>query len=153
MAAQSEAGGVNASAAIRVGLLGIGTVGGGTFSVLARNREEIRRRAGRDIQITVVADRDTQRAAQVIKAAGLHAAITADAFSVVNDPAIDVVVELIGGYTIARELVLQHAQRARAPIRRHPFLAPRGSRPPQYQRDRHHERERRRKDAAHSGGR
>ena len=106
MAAQSEAGGVNASAAIRVGLLGIGTVGGGTFSVLARNREEIRRRAGRDIQITVVADRDTQRAAQVIKAAGLHAAITADAFSVVNDPAIDVVVELIGGYTIARELVL-----------------------------------------------
>ena len=99
MAAQSEAGGVNASAAIRVGLLGIGTVGGGTFSVLARNREEIRRRAGRDIQITVVADRDTQRAAQVIKAAGLHAAITADAFSVVNDPAIDVVVELIGGYT------------------------------------------------------
>ncbi len=92
--------------AIQVGLLGIGTVGGGTFAVLARNREEIRRRAGRAICIATVADRDTARAAQVVAASGVDAAITADAWSVVQDPAIDIVVELIGGYTIARELVL-----------------------------------------------
>ncbi len=91
---------------IQVGLLGIGTVGGGTFAVLARNREEIRRRAGREIRIAAVADRDTARAAQVIAAAGVEATITSDAFALVRDPAIDIVVELIGGYTVARELVL-----------------------------------------------
>jgi homoserine dehydrogenase len=91
---------------IQVGLLGIGTVGGGTFAVLARNREEIRRRAGREIRIAAVADRDTARAAQVIAAAGVEASITSDAFALVRDPAIDIVVELIGGYTVARELVL-----------------------------------------------
>jgi homoserine dehydrogenase len=94
------------SGPIRVGLLGIGTVGGGTFGVLARNQAEIRRRAGREIRIATVADRDTKRAAQVMAAAGVQADITDDAFSVVRDPSIDIVVELIGGYTIARELVL-----------------------------------------------
>ena len=89
---------------IRVGLLGIGTVGGGTWNVLARNQEEIKRRAGRGIRIVKVADKDLARARQLV---GDKAAVTADASEVVNDPAIDIVVELIGGYGVARELVLQ----------------------------------------------
>jgi homoserine dehydrogenase len=89
---------------ISVGLLGIGTVGGGTWNVLARNQEEITRRAGRGIRITKVADKDLARAEQLV--AG-RAAVTADAWEVVNDPAIDIVVELIGGYGVARDLVLQ----------------------------------------------
>ena len=89
---------------ICVGLLGIGTVGGGTWNVLARNQEEIRRRAGRGIRITKVADQDLARAQKLV--AG-KAAVTADAREVVNDPDIDIVVELIGGYGVARELVLK----------------------------------------------
>ena len=89
---------------ISVGLLGIGTVGGGTWNVLARNQEEIKRRAGRGIRIAKVADKDLARARQL---AGDAAAVTADAFEVVSDPAIDIVVELIGGTGIARELVLK----------------------------------------------
>ncbi len=89
---------------IRVGLLGIGTVGGGTWNVLARNQEEIKRRAGRGIRIVKVADKDLARARQLV---GDKAAVTADAWEVVNDPAIDIVVELIGGYGVARELVLK----------------------------------------------
>jgi homoserine dehydrogenase len=89
---------------INVGLLGIGTVGGGTWTVLTRNQEEITRRAGRPIQITAVADRDTARAQQMT---GGAVKVTADAFEVVRDPNIDIVVELIGGYTIAKELVLE----------------------------------------------
>ncbi len=89
---------------ISVGLLGIGTVGGGTWNVLARNQEEITRRAGRGIRITKVADQDLARAKQLV---GDKAAVTADAWEVVNDPAIDIVVELIGGYTVALDLVLK----------------------------------------------
>jgi homoserine dehydrogenase len=89
---------------LNVGLLGIGTVGGGTFNVLARNQEEIARRAGRPIRITVVADKDLQRARAVV---GDKVRLTDDAYSVVNDPEIDVIVELIGGYTIAKDLVLK----------------------------------------------
>jgi homoserine dehydrogenase len=89
---------------INVGLLGTGTVGGGTFKVLQRNSEEISRRAGCTIRIAVVADKDVARAKTV---AGDAARVTADAFEVVNDPQIDVVVELIGGYTIAKELMLK----------------------------------------------
>ena len=89
---------------ICVGLLGIGTVGGGTWNVLARNQEEIQRRAGRGIRITKVADQDLARARQLV--AG-KAAVTADAWEIVNDPAIDIVVELIGGCDVARELVLK----------------------------------------------
>ncbi|ACT50123.1 homoserine dehydrogenase [Methylovorus glucosotrophus] len=89
---------------INVGLLGIGTVGGGTYTVLTRNHDEIARRSGRDIRITRVADRNLELARQVTQG---KADVTDDAFAVVSDPAIDVVVELIGGYTIARELVLQ----------------------------------------------
>ncbi|MEO6408853.1 MAG: homoserine dehydrogenase [Burkholderiaceae bacterium] len=90
--------------AIQVGLLGIGTVGGGTFDVLARNQAEIRRRAGRDIRITMVADLDTARARRIV---GNAARVVGDAREVINDPGIDIVIELIGGYGIARTLVLE----------------------------------------------
>jgi homoserine dehydrogenase len=90
--------------AINVGLLGIGTVGGGTFSVLARNEAEITRRAGRPIRISKVADKNTALANSIV--AG-RAAVTDDAFNVVSDPEIDIVIELIGGYGIAKELVMQ----------------------------------------------
>jgi homoserine dehydrogenase len=89
---------------INVGLLGIGTVGGGTYSVLTRNEAEITRRAGRPIRITRVADKNLELARQVT---GGNAAVTDDAFSIVNDPSIDIVVELIGGYGIAKDLVLK----------------------------------------------
>jgi homoserine dehydrogenase len=89
---------------MNVGLLGIGTVGGGTFNVLNRNAQEITRRTGRPIQITHVADRNVEAARLLVNG---EATVTDDAFAVVNDPNIDVVVELIGGYTIAKELVLK----------------------------------------------
>jgi len=89
---------------INVGLLGIGTVGGGTFAVLARNAEEIARRAGRPIRIAMVADKNLELAQ---KATGGACRVTDDAFAVVNDPEVDIVVELIGGYGIAKELVLK----------------------------------------------
>ena len=89
---------------INVGLLGIGTVGAGTFTVLARNAEEISRRAGRPIRITVVADKDVQRAKEITHGA---CRITDDAFAVVSDPEVDIVVELIGGDGVAKELVLK----------------------------------------------
>jgi homoserine dehydrogenase len=89
---------------IKVGLLGIGTVGAGTFAVLKRNQEEIIRRAGRGIEIAVVADLDTARAKEIT---GGDIEVVSDAHLVVNRPDIDVVIELIGGYGIARELVMQ----------------------------------------------
>ncbi|MBP9217510.1 MAG: homoserine dehydrogenase [Sterolibacterium sp.] len=89
---------------INAGLLGIGTVGGGTYTVLTRNAEEITRRAGRPIQISVVADKNLELASQVTQG---KARLTDDAFAVVNDPEVDVVIELIGGTGIARELVLK----------------------------------------------
>ena len=89
---------------INVGLLGIGTVGGGTFTVLKRNASEITRRAGRPIQISIVADKNLELAQQIT---GGACRITDDAFAVVNDPEVDIVVELIGGYGIAKELVLK----------------------------------------------
>jgi len=91
-------------APVRVGLLGIGTVGAGTFTVLARNQQEITRRAGRGIEIVVVADLDVARAREIV---GDRARVTGDAFSVVRDPSVEVVIELIGGYGIARQLVLE----------------------------------------------
>jgi len=89
---------------INVGLLGIGTVGGGTFTVLQRNAEEITRRAGRPIRIVAVADKNLELAKQVT---GGACRITDDAFSVVSDPEVDIVIELIGGYGVAKELVMQ----------------------------------------------
>jgi len=89
---------------INVGLLGIGTVGGGTFTVLQRNAEEIMRRAGRPIRITVVADKNIELAKKITAGA---CRVTDDAFSVVDDPEVDIVIELIGGYGVAKELVLK----------------------------------------------
>ena len=89
---------------ISVGLLGIGTVGGGTYNVLKRNADEIARRAGRPIRITTVADKNLELARTVT---GGEVKLTDDAFSVVADPEIDIVVELIGGYGVARELVMK----------------------------------------------
>jgi homoserine dehydrogenase len=89
---------------INVGLLGIGTVGGGTFSVLRRNREEIARRAGCAITMKMVADKDLDRAREL---AGEQARVTADAYEVINNPDIHIVVELIGGTSIARDLILK----------------------------------------------
>jgi len=89
---------------IQVGLLGIGTVGSGTFKVLQRNQEEIQRRAGRAIRIAAVADLDVARARSIV---GDAAQVVADARRVIADPAIDIVVELIGGTTVAKALVLE----------------------------------------------
>jgi homoserine dehydrogenase len=88
---------------INVGLLGIGTVGGGTFAVLRRNQEEISRRAGRGIVIKMVADKDLGRARKLV---GDAAEITDDAAKVVRDPEIDIVIELIGGTKAAKDLIL-----------------------------------------------
>src|SRR4051794_20400183 len=89
---------------INVGLLGIGIVGSGVWDVLSRNAEEIERRAGRGIRIHRVADKD---AARVKKLVGKKAKTTADAFEVVRARDIDIVIELIGGYGIAKDLVLE----------------------------------------------
>ena len=90
--------------AIQVGLLGIGTVGSGTFNVLQRNQEEIKRRAGRGIEITMVADLDTERAQQIV---GPGVKVVGDAREVIANPDIEIVIELIGGYGIARTLVME----------------------------------------------
>jgi homoserine dehydrogenase len=89
---------------IQVGLLGIGTVGSGTFNVLTRNQEEIRRRAGRGIEIAMVADLQVERAREIV---GPGVQVVADARLVLANPEIDIVVELIGGYGIAKTLVLE----------------------------------------------
>lgn len=88
---------------VKVGLLGLGTVGGGTATVLTRNAQEIARRAGREIVVDYAAALDTSRAAAVGLA---DCRVTTDAFAVVNDPEIDIIVELIGGYSPAKELVM-----------------------------------------------
>jgi homoserine dehydrogenase len=89
---------------IQVGLLGAGTVGGGTLRVLQRNQQEIRRRAGREIRITMVADLDTARARALV---GDSAQVVSDARQVIANPEIDIVIELIGGYGVARTLVME----------------------------------------------
>ena len=89
---------------IQVGLLGSGTVGSGTFNVLQRNQEEIRRRAGRGIEITMVADLDVDKARSLV---GPNVQVVADARAVIANPDIDIVIELIGGYGIAKALVLE----------------------------------------------
>ncbi len=89
---------------IKVGLLGVGVVGGGTFDVLKRNQEEIRRRAGRGIEITMVSARDK---AKVEARTGGTVAVVMDPFQIVDSPDIDIVVELIGGTGLAKDLVLK----------------------------------------------
>ncbi len=87
---------------VKVGICGLGTVGGGTFNVLKRNAEEIARRAGRGIEVAQIAARDTNP-----KCDTSGTPITADVFDLVNNPEIDIIIELIGGYTIARDLVMK----------------------------------------------
>jgi homoserine dehydrogenase len=89
---------------IQVGLLGIGVVGSGTFNVLLRNQEEIKRRAGRGIQITMVAVLNVARARELV---GPGVAVVNDARAVIANPDIDIVIELIGGYGVAKTLVLE----------------------------------------------
>jgi homoserine dehydrogenase len=89
---------------IQAGLLGIGTVGSGTFNVLKRNQQEIKRRAGRGIEITMVADLDVARAREVV---GPKVQVVSDARAIIANPDIDIVIELIGGYGIARQLVME----------------------------------------------
>ena len=89
---------------LRVGLAGIGTVGSGTWQVLTRNQDEIVRRAGCAIRITTVADLDQARAKALV---GDSAKVIDNAFALTEDPAIDVIIELIGGYGAARELVMK----------------------------------------------
>jgi homoserine dehydrogenase len=89
---------------IKVGLLGVGVVGGGTFDVLKRNQEEIRRRAGRGIEITMVSARDK---AKVAARTGGTVEVVMDPFQIVDNPEIDIVVELIGGTGLAKDLVLK----------------------------------------------
>ncbi|MDY0251017.1 MAG: homoserine dehydrogenase [Pseudomonas sp.] len=86
---------------VKVGICGLGTVGGGTFNVLKRNAEEISRRAGRSIDVVQVASRAVNPLCDTSTTD-----MTDDAFAVVNNPEIDIVVELIGGDTLAKELVL-----------------------------------------------
>jgi homoserine dehydrogenase len=88
---------------LNVGLLGIGTVGGGTYTVLTRNAAEITRRTGVAINVVQVADRNLEHAKTLT---GGNVDVTNDAFAVVSNPKVDVVVELIGGYTLSKELVL-----------------------------------------------
>lgn len=87
---------------VKVGICGLGTVGSGTFNVLERNAAEIARRAGRGIEVAQIAARHPNPRCDTG-----DTPITADIFDVANNPEIDIVVELIGGYTLARELVLK----------------------------------------------
>lgn len=89
---------------IKIGLIGLGVVGSGTFNVLKRNQEEIRRRAGRGIEIAMIAVRNAERAEAIV---GGDCEIVTDPFLVVDNPDIEIIVELIGGYDTAKDLVLR----------------------------------------------
>jgi len=89
---------------VKIGLLGLGTVGGGTVNVLSRNMGEITRRAGRGITITHAAARDLSRP-RICNTKGIK--LTTDPYEVVDNPDIEIVVELMGGYDLARKLVLR----------------------------------------------
>lgn len=91
---------------INVGIIGLGVVGGGTAQVLRENANEISRRLGRDVRVSMVSRRDTAKAQEII-GTDTDIIITADAAEVVNQPDIDIIVELIGGTTIAKDMVLQ----------------------------------------------
>ncbi|MGY6216198.1 homoserine dehydrogenase [Methylolobus aquaticus] len=95
---------------VKIGLLGLGTVGGGTVNVLRRNASEISRRAGREIQIARIATRNLARA-RICDTSGLE--VTTDPHAVVDDPDIQIVVELIGGEVPAKDLVLRALNRGK----------------------------------------
>ena len=89
---------------MNIGLLGIGTVGGGVFELLKSNMNEIQRKTATDIKIVAVADKDIARAKEIVDAS---IELTDDPFKLVSDKNIDVIVELIGGTTIAKDLVVK----------------------------------------------
>lgn len=89
---------------VKIGLLGLGTVGGGTVNVLSRNADEITRRAGRGIVVTHASARDLSRP-RICNTDGIR--LTTNPFEVVDDPEVDIIVELIGGYDPASELVFR----------------------------------------------
>lgn len=88
---------------VKIGILGLGTVGGGTVNVLTRNAAEIARRAGRDIIVTRASSRDLSKP-RICGTEGI--AVTADPYDVINDPDIDIVLELIGGAGPVKDMVL-----------------------------------------------
>ena len=88
---------------IKVGLLGLGNVGSGTFNVLRRNQEEIKRRAGRGIEITLISVRNIAKAQALVQGA---CEVTNDSMRVVTHPDIDIVVETIGGTELTKDLVM-----------------------------------------------
>ncbi len=89
---------------VKVGILGLGTVGSGTFNVLKRNQKEIRGRAGRGIEVVMVADRNVEMARKIVNG---DCEVVSDGDLLVNNPDVDIVVELIGGYGVARDFVLK----------------------------------------------
>ena len=89
---------------VRVGLIGLGTIGCGTLNVLARNREEISKRVGKEIRVVSAADLDLTRERPIDLT---QVKITDNAASIINDPEIDVVIELIGGIEPAKTFILQ----------------------------------------------
>ncbi len=89
---------------LKVALVGIGTVGSGVFKVLQRNQAEIKARTGRGIEMAVVADRSMERARSIV---GEGVDVVDDAFAAITRPDVDVVIELIGGYTVAKDIVLK----------------------------------------------
>ena len=101
---RAPAASVHAIAPLRIGMLGLGTVGAGTYTVLQRNAELIAARTGRRMEMVMIAVRNLARAASIV---GSKVALTDDPFAVVNHRDIDVVVEVMGGTTLARELVLR----------------------------------------------
>ena len=90
--------------AVNIGLIGLGTVGSGTVEILRRNNRDISGRAGRDIQVSRIAVRDLDKAREV-DIAGIP--LGDDPMLVVDDPEVEIVVELVGGDTLAREVVLR----------------------------------------------
>ena len=104
---------MNSTKAVKIGLLGLGTVGGGVVNVLQRNADEISRRAGRAICISAVAVRDLTKPRE-LALDGMR--LTDDLFSVVDDDEIDIVVELIGGETVARDAVLRAIKRGKCVV-------------------------------------
>ena len=89
---------------VKVGILGLGTVGSGTFNVLKRNQKEIRGRAGRGIEVVMVADRNVEMARRIVNG---DCEVVSDGDLLVNNPDVDIVVELIGGYGVAKDFVLK----------------------------------------------
>ena len=89
---------------VNIGIIGLGTVGAGTVNLLERNADEISRRAGRHIKVKGAAVRDSARP-RACSTSSLE--LGTDPFELTDDPTIDVIVELMGGETLAREIVIR----------------------------------------------